>query len=137
MRYFVLLATACLAAGCTTNEGTEPVDMAANDEAKLSAQLAGYAPDGPPVSCVSLRDLGGNRSAGEAAIVFDGRSGRKWVNRPAGGCPSLGLGRALKTRTTGSQLCRGDIATVFDPVAHIDYGGCGLGDFEPYRRVRG
>jgi hypothetical protein len=131
MRHLILLASACLAAGCTTDE---PVETAASDEAKLAAQLRGFEPAGPPVQCVNMRDLQGNNSAGDA-IVFDGTSGRKWVNRPAGGCPSLEFGRALQTRTTGAQLCRGDIATVFDPVSHSQYGGCGLGDFEPYRRI--
>ena len=134
MRTIILLASACLAAGCANDE---PIETAASDEASLAAQLAGYEPSGPPVTCVDMRDLDGNRSAGEAAIVFDGRGGRKWVNRPAGGCPSLEFGRALRTRTSTSRLCRGDIATVFDPVARIEYGACGLGDFEPYRRVRG
>lgn len=133
MRYWMMLAAAGLASGCTADE---PIETAAADEARLAAQLAGYEPAGPPVNCVSLRDLDGNRSAGEGAIVFAGRGGRKWVNRPAGGCPSLEFGRALRTRTSSTQLCRGDIATVFDPVARIEYGGCGLGDFEPYRRVR-
>jgi hypothetical protein len=135
MRNFVLVASACLAAGCTTNQ-TQPVDTAANDEATLAAQLRGYEPAGPPVSCVSMRDLQGNRSAGETAIIFSGTGGRKWVNRPPAGCPDLGYSRALRTNTTGTRLCRGDIATVFDPVIHAEYGGCGLGDFEPYRRVR-
>jgi len=134
MRYFVLFASACLAAGCTTDE---PVETAAGDEAKLAAELRGFEPSGPPVTCVNMRDLQGNESAGEAAIVFDGNGGRKWVNRPAGGCPTLAFGRALRTRTTSAQLCRGDIATVFDPVSGSEFGGCGLGDFEPYRRVRG
>jgi hypothetical protein len=134
MRHLILLASALMAAGCTTDE---PVEMAANDEAKLAAQLRGYEPAGPPVSCVNMRNLQGNRSAGEGAIVFDGNVGKKWVNRPPGGCPSLEFGRALRTRTSGTQLCRGDIAAVFDPVARIEYGACGLGDFEPYRRVRG
>jgi uncharacterized protein DUF6491 len=134
MKIFLLLASACLAAGCATNE---PVESAADDEAKLAAQLAGYEPAGPPVACVNMRNLQGNKSAGEAAIIFDGIGGRKWVNRPAGGCPSLEFGRALRTRTSSTQLCRNDIATVFDPVSRTEYGGCGLGDFEPYRRVRG
>jgi hypothetical protein len=134
MRHWILIASACLAVGCTTDE---PVDMAANDEAKLAAQLNGYEPAGPPVSCVRMRDLQGNKSAGEGAIVFDGIGGKKWVNRPAGGCPTLEFGRALRTRTSGANLCRGDIATVFDPVSHSEYGGCGLGDFEPYKRVEG
>ena len=135
MRYCLLLASACLAAGCTTDTD-ERVDMRADDEASLAFQLRGLEPDGPPVQCVNTRDLKGNRSAGETAIVFSGVGGRKWVNRPPAGCPSLGSSRALRTSTPGSRLCRGDIATVFDPVARIEFGGCGLGDFEPYRRVR-
>jgi hypothetical protein len=135
MKYLILLASACLAAGCTTDE-SERVDMAANDEATLAAQLTGFEPEGPPVQCVNTRDLLGNKSAGETAIIFSGRGGRKWVNRPAAGCPDLGFSRALRTRTPSTRLCRGDLATVFDPVSGITYGGCGLGDFEPYRRVR-
>ncbi|HEX8380918.1 MAG TPA: hypothetical protein VF619_10265 [Allosphingosinicella sp.] len=136
MKYLILLASVCLAAGCAadTDEG---MDMAANDEADLSRQLRGYEPDGAPVQCVNMRDLQGNKSAGETAIVFSGTGGRKWVNRPANGCPDLGFGRALKTRTTTNRLCRGDIATVFDPVSRAEFGGCGLADFQPYRRVKG
>jgi hypothetical protein len=136
MKYLILLASACLAAGCTTDTD-ERVDMAANDEATLAAQLRGFEPDGPPVNCVASRDLRGNRSAGESAIVFTGAGGRLWVNRPSAGCPDLRSSRALRTRTPSTRLCRGDIATVFDPVSRFEYGGCGLGDFEPYRRVRG
>jgi hypothetical protein len=137
MKHFLFIASACLAAGCTTDEPGERADLRAEDEASLAAQLRGFEPDGPPVQCVNTRDLRGNRSAGEAAIVFTGPGGRKWVNRPAAGCPDLGFSRALRTRTSGPRLCRGDIATVFDPVSRIEYGGCGLGSFEPYRRVRG
>lgn len=137
MRHLLLLASACLAASCTTDEPGDRADLRADDEATLAAQLRGYEPAGPPVQCVSTRDLGGNRSAGETAIVFTGTGGRKWVNRPPAGCPDLGFSRALTTRTTGTRLCRGDIATVFDPVARTEFGGCGLGDFQPYRRVRG
>jgi hypothetical protein len=133
MRILILLASACLAAGCANDE---PVETAASDEASLARQLRGYEPAGPPVSCVSTRLLHGNESAGESAIVFTGTGGRKWVNRPAGGCPDLGFGRALRTRTPSTQLCRGDLANVFDPVSRAEYGGCGLGDFEPYRRVK-
>ncbi|HEX8670045.1 MAG TPA: hypothetical protein VF727_16910 [Allosphingosinicella sp.] len=129
-----ILTFSCLAvaAGCTMNA---PVDTAARaeGEAELSAALANYQPAGPPVSCVEMRDLRGNRTEGDA-IVFDGPGDRIWVNRPAGGCPSMRLGRALQTRTTSTRLCRGDIATVFDPVSGSEFGGCGLGDFEPYRR---
>ena len=134
MRHLILLASACLAAGCVNDE---PVETTARDLSRMEAELKGYEPAGPPVSCVSMRTLQGNRSVGEGAIVFDGPVGRKWVNRPPAGCPTLDSGRALRVRTSSSQLCRNDIVSVLDAVSGTEYGGCGLGDFEPYKRVRG
>ncbi len=63
-----------------------------------------------------------------------GEGGRLWVNHPPAGCPDVTGGRALQIQTTVTQLCRGDIAQVFDPLTGISYGGCGLGDFTPYER---
>jgi hypothetical protein len=132
----LLPITLCLAltAGCAMDDRAE-ADRAGDTEAQLSTRLAGYQPDGPPVSCVNMRELRGNRSAG-GAIVFEGTTrSRLWVNNPPGGCPNLGYGRALRTVTPSTQLCRGDIATVFDTVSGMEEGGCGLGEFQPYRRV--
>ena len=72
---------------------------------------------------------------GDQAILFEGTGDTLYLNRPAGGCSGLAEGRALVVRTTISQLCRGDIVTVLDPVSGVEYGGCGLGDFVPYRRT--
>jgi hypothetical protein len=136
MRTILLLTGLGLAAAaCTANEPADPRAAQTGAE-QLSKALAGYEPAGPSRSCVQLRELRGNRSAGEA-IVFDGQtSGTLYVNRPPGGCPTLEFGRALVTRTSMGELCRGDIADVIDPVSHTTYGGCGLGDFEPYKRVK-
>ncbi len=106
-----------------------------NTDAKLDKALRGFEQSGPAQSCVNHRDLGGNKSVGDA-ILFSGKGGRVYVNRPAGGCANINLGRALVTRTTSTQLCRGDIASVVDPVSGANYGGCGLGEFVPYKRVR-
>ncbi len=133
MKRIMLLTCISLSAACTMNE--RPEAEREDDRTQLASALQGYEPAGPPVSCVEMRDLRGNRSAGESAILFEGNGGRLWVNRPAAGCPELDSGRALQTRTTATRLCRGDIATVFDPVSGVQYGGCGLGDFEPYRRL--
>lgn len=123
------------AASCV---GASRPDVAGpDDEARLAAALANYEQSGPPTDCVSERELGSNRSVGHSAIVFEGTtSSHLWVNRPAGGCPNLNQGLALVIRTPIGRFCRGDIAEVIDPVAHIPYGSCVLGDFTPYRRVR-
>ena len=106
------------------------------DEDKLARKLRHYEPVGRPLSCVSLAALRGNTLVGGTAIIFQSRGSGVFVNRPEGGCPVLRMGRALQTRTGGSQLCRGDLATVWDPVSGVDYGTCPLGDFTAYRRLR-
>jgi len=135
MRTILLLTGLALAsAGCTASGPPDPRAAQTSAE-KLSRALAGYEQSGPPRSCVQLRELRGNHSAGDA-IIFEAQNGPNiYVNNPPGGCPTLDYGRALVTRTSTDQLCRGDIADVVDPVAHITYGGCGLGDFVPYKKV--
>jgi len=85
------------------------------------------------VACVPIRNLGGNRTVGDA-IVFGGGQRRIYVNHPPGGCPDLRSGRSLTFHATTGQLCRGDIVTVVDLISGTSFGGCGLGDFTPYDR---
>ncbi|HEX5183989.1 MAG TPA: hypothetical protein VFW19_12675 [Allosphingosinicella sp.] len=107
-----------------------------DDEARLASALANYQQSGPPTDCVNERELGNHRSVGHHTIIFDnGGIYRLWVNHPSGGCPNLNHGLTLVFRTPMDRLCRGDIAEVIDPVAHIPEGSCILGDFTPYRRV--
>ena len=132
MKKLLLLVCAAGLAGCAATD--DDVEARADGEATLAAELADYEQVGEPESCVPLRTLGGNRSAGEGAIIFDGPGSRIYVNRPPAGCPELRFGRSLQIRTSSSQLCRGDIATVFDSPSNMTYGACGLGDFTPYER---
>ena len=135
MNKIVLISCAALAAGaCTPADPVATAQRIEAGEMQLAEATRGRTA-GEPVSCVNQRTLRGNRSAGEGAIIFDGPGNTLYVNRPPAGCPELNPGRALRTRTTSTQLCRGDIATVFDPVSGIEYGSCGLGDFTPYRRA--
>ena len=131
MKQLLILALAGLAAGCMDQA---PATPSASDSARLADALEGRVA-GPPVDCVSQRDLRGNRSAGESAILFDGPGDVVYVNRPPAGCPTLDSGRFLVTNTPSGRLCRGDIVTVVDPLNGTQYGGCGLGDFVPYRRT--
>ena len=77
-----------------------------------------------------------NTLIGTTAIIFQGRNFKTlYVNRLEGSCPVLRMGRALKTDSGGSRLCRGDLVTILDPVSGLDYGTCPLGDFTAYRRA--
>ena len=132
MKPLILLLLAGLATGCVADE---PVELSPAARSRLDEAVAGRTA-GPPLACVPQRELRGNRSLGEDVILFEGPGDTVYVNRPSGGCARLDIGRALVTRTISSQLCRGDIATVVDPVNGIEWGACTLGDFVPYRRTR-
>ncbi|WP_324748985.1 hypothetical protein SH591_09895 [Sphingomonas sp. LY54] len=136
----MLSAVVALLGGCAYDRGPEAAARAeaemAEDAANLEQALAGRVAEDPQ-SCVNSRDLAGNKSFGEGAILFRGRTNSTvYVNRPPTGCPDLSYGRALKVRTISTRLCRGDIINVFDPVSGVEYGSCSLGDFTPYRRGR-
>ena len=139
MKAIVMVCAAILAAGCACGgpkARARSQASAAEDEARLGAALSGRIA-GSPQGCVERDGLGGNRSFGRGAILFGDRTDDVvYVNRPPAGCPDIGVGRALKIRGTTTQLCRGDIVTVFDPVSGVEYGSCSLGSFTPYRRVR-
>lgn len=134
MKILLIGCASLLAAGCTDARPAEPT---ASEQSRMAAELVNYEQSGEPLSCVNMRDLRGNRSVGEGAIVFDGATrSTLYVNHPPAGCPDLGFGRALVIRTTTTRLCRGDIAEVVDLTSRTNYGGCGLGDFTPYKRVK-
>ena len=139
MKTIMMLFAAVVAAACTHGGRPETrvraQTQAAEDEAKLAAALSGRIA-GPAQDCVNERDLGGSESYGGRVILFRGPTDDVvYVNRPPAGCPGLDSGRALRVRTPAARLCRGDIATVFDPVSGTDLGGCSLGEFTPYRRT--
>jgi hypothetical protein len=130
MTRILLMGAALAVAGCAS--GTEH-EIRTDRSAQLASLLEGREA-GMPVSCINLRDLRGNRSAGDA-IVFEGTGGTLYVNRPAGGCPALDFGRTLVVRSSTGRLCAGDIARVIDPVSRTEFGSCGLTEFMPYRRA--
>ena len=120
-------------AGCAMQGA--PVVETERDRAELARALADRSVAGPPVRCVDLRRLDGNRAVGRDAILFT-QGSRVYLNRPAGNCSALRYGTTLVTRTIGSELCRGDIAQVIDPVSRTYRGSCSLGEFIPYERAR-
>jgi hypothetical protein len=130
MKYALLAVTLALD-GCATGAGT---DSGSDETAELSARLAGATygrVPGPPVSCVTLTDLRGNRALGRELILFEGTGGRQWVTRVRN-CPGLEYGRTLGFNAPSGRLCRGDAAQVLDPRSNAVLGSCAMGDFLSY-----
>ena len=130
MKLLTLLLGPALAAGCAMQEG---VERAGPDESAIAEAVQGRVA-GPAVACVSQRGLRNTRTIA-GALLFEGPGDVIYVNRGAGGCQALAHGRAIRTRNPIGNLCSGDIVTAFEPVSGIEFGGCSLGEFVPYRRT--
>ena len=133
MRILMIAAAAAATtlAACETVD-SQPTQRSARAQQNFDKALAGKVA-GKPESCLPLYRSNDMTVSDDDTIVYrDGRT--TYVNQPLGGCNNLGNGSyALVTRSTGSQLCRGDIAKVRDMTAGITVGSCALGDFVPYR----
>ena len=131
MRSLVAIPLALLAA-CSASVGPE-VQSSPESEARLQEALAGRVA-GSPVACLQQRDIRGRRAIDEQTILFDGPGSVVYVNRARNACAGLRPWHALRTRTLGTSVCEGDLVVPFDPNSGIEYGGCTLGQFTPYRR---
>lgn len=106
----------------------------ARGEEKLAKLLAGATP-GKAQSCMSTFPQRDSQTIDGIGIVY--REGKTWwLNRFEGGCPQLTSSTAIVTRTSMTQLCRGDIARVVDPGVGMELGSCVFSDFVPYTKPK-
>ena len=119
-----------LAAGAAA---PDPVERAGATPSAIAHAMRGRTA-GPPVDCISRLGLRSTRAIA-GALLFRGPGGTIYVNEGVAGCRALAFGRSIRTGNTGPRLCRGDIVTAFEPVSGVEYGGCALGEFVPYRRT--
>ena len=130
IRPAALLIIAAASSACAASAAPEP--RTAKAETQLTKALADKVA-GPPVSCLPPHRTNDMTIIDDNTILFrDGRN-RVYRNDPPGGCPPMGRGYTLVTRSTSSQMCRGDIVQVVDLTSRITAGSCSLGDFIPYQ----
>lgn len=124
----IIAAAAIAAAPAAAREKLTP-------EAQLDKMLEGRVA-GEPQNCISLASARSSTIIDGTAIVY--RAGSTlWVNRPKGGAESLDDDDILVTKTIGSQLCSIDAVQLVDRTSHFYSGFVSLGEFVPYRRVKG
>lgn len=131
MRLLIFATAAVGLAACATAM-SQPEQRSAKAQATYDKLLAGKTA-GRPAKCLPLQRSNDMVVIDDDTILY--RNGRTtYVNKPLGSCNLLSRGSyALVTRSVGSQLCRGDIATVTDISSGMTVGSCALGDFVPYK----
>lgn len=136
-----LIGLAGLAACTTAPTPSQQSAMDARDaryEAELAEALEGYVA-GEPTDCLPTgfqQSRASSTMIGNRTILYRLNANTIYRNDPPGGCGGAGLNTALVTQTPVGRSCRGDILQVIDPVNRINVGGCSLGTFTPYTRVR-
>ena len=130
MRTILLLP---LALAACTMAADDAVETSAAEEAALTEAIADRSA-GTPVACVRHQDLRNSRAVGATTILFDGPGDTVYVNRTRSSCPRIQPWHALRHQTTQTAMCSGELIRVFDAQTGVEYGGCSLGEFTPYRR---
>ena len=129
MRATGLLLIGAALAGCVAQP---PATRSAEAQAKYQRLLAGKVP-GPSVTCLPHYRSDDMVTIDNSTVAF--KNGRTvYVNHLIGECQGLNSGfYTLVTRSSGSGLCRGDIADVRDIRTGMIVGACAMGDFTPYK----
>ena len=132
MRTILIACTAAGLAACST--ATEPPVRSAQDQAKYLQLIEGRVA-GAPLNCLPSWNADDMRVIDDQTLVFGERSNRLYVANLQSPCDNVGQpGYALVTRTPGSGMCSGDIATVVQTSSGINAGSCVIGTFTPYTR---
>ena len=128
-----LLAALTVLALSTSSTAIGHSDRGAAASAKLAKALAGRTA-GPAVRCAPFRNED-MKVIDDGTILF-GRGRTVYLQRPAGGCPSLRLGGySLVSRQFGSsRACQGDINEVVDLRSGVTVGSCVFAPFVPYTK---
>ncbi len=122
------IAATALLAGAANATSRKP-----DGDAALARITAGRTA-GAPVDCLRQSDIQSSQIVDRTAIVYTGRNGTLYVNRPASGAAFLQDGLALVTDTHSDQLCSIDSVRLVDMSVRMDSGSVGLGKFIPYPR---
>lgn len=135
MRLPIILCSVLAVAACAVTPAQQQV-RSLKAQQELDRYLAGRIA-GTPQTCLPTYRSQDMIVIDDNTVLFrDGN--RYWRTELLGGCPGLGRpGTALVTRQFGSgNLCRGEIAQVFDTGSNFTVGSCSFGEFVPYTLPR-
>ena len=87
-------------------------------------------PERPTVqTCLNTRSIQQAEAGADSHWYARLRDGSWWRNRAE--CPGLARGRAMVHSSPIGSQCRGDIVQIVDfTLGGVNFGGCGLGDWE-------
>jgi hypothetical protein len=132
---FTLLGTLICISACTAQPESSPKPLTEKQSKLLDKSLAGKTP-GKPVDCIQLDRSNDLVRVSDTILLYRQSSNLVYKNELNWSCHGLASQNdILVTETWGSNLCRGDIVRLVDPVSGLQGAACPLGDFIPYRKT--
>ncbi len=129
---------ALMLAGCgPMNTAAGPVPLNEKQTLALDKELKGKVA-GKPLNCLSTSDTSNVIRISDDMLLYR-QSGRLvYQNKLRYACPGLERGDdILVTEVFGGSLCKGDLIRLVDRTSGIQGPVCSLGEFVPYRTVKG
>ena len=129
MHRIFVIASGFALASCATQPPAPT--RTAEAQAELNKLVAGKTA-GKPITCLQHYRADDMVRIDESTVAFT-RGRQVYVNHLIGACSNLDSNfYALVTKSSGTGLCRGDIAHVQDVSTGTIVGSCAIGDFVPY-----
>ena len=106
---------------------------AASDHDKVPAAT----PDGQPRQCLQTSQIRETRVRSDRVIDFVTNGGKVYRNTLDMPCPQLGFEKRFSHKSPLDQYCSTDTITVLMDAGGLQPGAsCGLGEFQPVKRVK-
>lgn len=104
--------------------------------AAAAERLAAYENTGETRSCIGLNRIRSIDPIDDNHFLVELRNREVWLNTTRGRCSGAAQSfNRLQYRTSGTQLCSGQIVEIIDNATGMSSGACGLGQFELLRPV--
>jgi hypothetical protein len=91
------------------------------------ATTPGLAAEPETRACIVNRTIKATRFSPEQGYFV--RSGARWFQNRANGCPLFAEGRSVQATGTLGQQCNGDQVTLVQPITDLTFGTCILGEW--------
>lgn len=126
-----IVIAALAAFGMAASAASAQSDRQARQIAEADARLAEFTVTGDADTCLSLRRVEHIRPLDDTRFLIETRGGGPYLSEMRGRCSGAADSFTyLQYRTSGAQLCRGEIVQVLDQSTRMLRGSCSLGEFQ-------
>jgi hypothetical protein len=133
----ILMLSGAGLASCAPMDTSGPKPLTEKQAKLLSKELDGKVAS-EPVNCISSFSSSNTIRVSDDILLYRVSGRLVYQNNLRSSCPGLARDSdVLVSETFGGNYCKGDLIRLVDRTSGIQGPVCSLGEFVPYRKVRG